>query len=124
VSIGLQSPKVVDGPNQDSVHFKPFQLVLHEAVASGLTEVLGSSGARAAFFHLKLTQAADAGKIHEGLVKIFGAGVKPLEFTILGDLFARIGSRFDPHESKTFVKFVAEAKSLYGKLNGGKARHE
>ena len=120
MSVRLQTLPVADGaPTKAPEQTKPFQLVLHEAVSTGLTEVLGPSGARAAFFHIGLTQATDAQKVHEGLVGMFGTGTQSLESSILRELFAKVGSTFDPGESMTFTRFVADARRIHSKLKRG-----
>lgn len=102
-------------PHQGGRH-EAFRLIFHEAVVSGLTGILGEAGARAAFFHLKFTEAATANEVHRGLVRIFGRGTQSLEFSVLGDLYARVGSAFEPEESLTFSEFVEEAKKRYSRL--------
>lgn len=94
---------------------RPFQAMFNQAVTVGITEVLGSAGANATFYHLGLEQSADPRRVHERLVGFFGAGTQALEASILRVLFARIGSQFDPGESMTFVGFVADARRLYGR---------
>ncbi len=97
---------------------RPFPEVFSEAVTVGLADVLGSAGARAAFFHLRLTQPLDAEEVHEGLARFFGAGTQALEASILRQLYARVGSSFDPQESMTFMGFVARAREMHSKLGG------
>ena len=97
---------------------RPFPALFSEAVTVGLADVLGSAGARAAFFHLRLTQPSDAEEVHEGLVSFFGAGTQALEASILRELYARVGSSFDPEESMTFMAFVTRARKMHSKLGG------
>lgn len=109
-----KSPSRLSGelalPSHDG---RSFQLLFHEAVVSGVTEVLGSAGARAAFFHLKLIESADADEVHNGLSRIFGMGTQVLESSILKVLYVRVGSAFAPEESLTFSEYVAVAQKLY-----------
>ncbi len=98
-----------------------FQMMLSDSVTVAMTDVLGSAGARAAFFHLGFNGSADAKHIHEGLVRVFGAGTQALESTILRELFARVGSRFEPEESKTFASYVGDAKKAYQRLKGSES---
>lgn len=94
-------------------------MLFSEAVTLGLTGVLGSAGARAAFYHLQLTESADAEKVHDGLVGFFGAGAQALEASILRELYSRIGSPFDSDVSMTFSGFVTEAKRMHSKRSSG-----
>ena len=104
-----------DGARSLGSPVRSFQLVFHEAVTEGLTEVLGSSGARATFFHLRLNVSADANGVHEGLLRMFGDGARCLESSILRNLYARIGSTFSSEESKTFAGHVSAAKRLHAR---------
>lgn len=94
-------------------------MLFDQAVTVGLTGVLGSSGARAAFFHLGLTGSADANRVHDGLVEFFGTGAQSLEASILEELYARVGASFDSGVSMTFAGFVAEARRVHAKRKGG-----
>ena len=96
-----------------------FQMLFNQAVTMGLTDVLGATGARAAFFHLGLSDSSDAKKVHEGLVHFFGSGTQALEASILRELYSRLGSRFDPGVSMTFSGFVNEARKLHSRATGG-----
>jgi hypothetical protein len=86
-----------------------FTSVLRESVLLGLSDVLGSAGARAAFYHLKLPESATAAEVHTGLVRIFGMGTQSLESSILSILYAKVGMQFDPEESMTFADYVGIA---------------
>jgi hypothetical protein len=89
---------------------KAFQTLFNDAVLVGLTEVLGSAGARAALFHLRLSSGFGAAEVHKKLVDIFGMGTPCLESSILRTLYAKAGLAFDPGESKTFADYVARAR--------------
>ena len=115
----LGSPVQLQNEAQNLEEGKSFQLLLHEAVVSGLTEVLGAAGARAAFFHLKLTEFATAAEVHRRLVGIFGMGTQSLESSILRNLFSRMGSSFEPEESMTFPDYVGVAKRIHARPRRG-----
>ncbi|MDE1854241.1 MAG: hypothetical protein KGI38_10930 [Thaumarchaeota archaeon] len=95
-----------------------FQALLNNALTTALTEVLGAAGARATFFHLGLTESAGAGKIHDGLVRIFGRGTQSLEASILRELYTRLGTTFEPEESATFATYVNQAQKFHNKEKG------
>lgn len=92
---------------------KAFQTLLDDAVVVGLTEVLGSAGARAALFHLGFTNGFGAAVVHKKLGDIFGMGTPCLESSIIRALYAKAGLTFDPEESRTFADCVAGARKAY-----------
>jgi hypothetical protein len=106
---------VGNGKPKGGASYRDFLNLLHESVTVGLTEVLGSAGARAAMFHLALEQSADAAEVHRGLAGLFGAGAESLESSVLRVLFSRVGSEFSPDGDASFVSRVSEAEDAYSK---------
>jgi hypothetical protein len=110
---------VGNGTPRGKASHEDFLLILHESVTVGLTEVLGSPGARAALFHLALERTADGAEVHEGLVGLFGAGAESLESSVLRVLFTRVGSESTPDGTASFVSSVSEAEEVYSKRRLG-----
>ena len=95
---------------------RPFPAILREAITTGLVEVLGSAGAKAAFYYLDLSNTEDARQVHAGLVEVFGSGARALEVSVLRELYSRLGARFEPEGGRTFADYVLYAKRLHGRL--------
>ena len=89
-----------------------FQTKFHRAVNRGMAEVLGAAGTQATSFHMGLRPTSGAAAVHDGLVRVFGAGAQALELSILHVLYSDLGSAFEPVESRTFLEYVSDAKKL------------
>ena len=94
-----------------------FQTLLYDAILQGMSEALGSAGAQAASFHLGIQPTSDAEEVHDGLVRVFGAGAASLELSIVRELYQVLGLAFEPGESKTFVECISYAREIHAERN-------
>lgn len=111
----LESPSQLEATPTPARQRLEFRLIFHDSVVSGLTEVLGAAGARAALFHLGFSETATATEVHRELVRVFGLGTQSLECSVLRSLFAALGSSFKPEGSVTFYESVEDARKLHVK---------
>lgn len=85
---------------------------MRESMATALVETLGNAGAKVTMNYVGLSESFDAKKMHTKLVELFGAGAASLEVAMLTKFYGKLGLKFAPDGSRTFVDYVSEGKRL------------
>ena len=93
---------------------------LIEVVDQGLL-TLGESGRKAIYFHLQNITSVKREDIpdnlealQKGLEKIFGAGAKMIETSIVRSLYQKLGIQYKEDKNKSFVDTIKDALKAAG----------
>lgn len=93
-----------------------FNSIRRQAIRQGLSNVLGASGATATIINFGLDAYEDnPAAFHNSLHSLFKVpGTEILEKSIVKEIYAQMGERFNSSESFDYVTQMNFAKKLYG----------
>jgi hypothetical protein len=109
--------ETIMGADSSSNHFQgeDFMDAFKSSVIDGMTRVLGQSGTRSMFFHLKLDEYLERpGEVHDRIRSMFKDGSVTLERAIVLDLFKKLDipvSKVSARGEFDFVKCVRLARN-------------
>ena len=105
-----------------------FEKILSEAVDNGLM-ILGESARKSIYFHLDQDFSLQKEKIPENpealenaLESIFGVGALVIEISILKNLTAKLGLKFEERKSFNFTDSVNKVRKMWLSKNNVQAQ--